>query len=85
MINALVDRSDYPSLTEYVYLNQASLGLIGQPAVQSMHDFLDNTARHGNLRMTDEEEVGFFESLRAARCETPELPHRSTCHYSKRQ
>ena len=24
----------------------------------------DNTGRHGNLRMTDEEEVGFFESLR---------------------
>jgi selenocysteine lyase/cysteine desulfurase len=64
MINALVDRSDYPSLIDYAYLNQASLGLIGQPAVQAMHDFLENTARHGNLRMTDEEEVGFFESLR---------------------
>ena len=64
MINALVDRSSYPSLNDCVYVNQASLGLIGQPAVRSMHDFLDNTARHGNLRMTDEEEVGFFESLR---------------------
>ena len=64
MINALVDRSNYPSLNECVYLNQASLGLIGEPAVQSMHAFLDDTARHGNLRMTDEEEVGFFESLR---------------------
>ena len=64
MVNALVDRSSYPSLSECVYLNQASLGLIGQPAVQAMHDFLDNVARHGNLRMTDEEEVGFFESLR---------------------
>ena len=64
MVNALVDRSSYPSLNDCVYLNQASLGLIGQPAVQSMHAFLDNTARHGNLRMTDEEEVGFFESLR---------------------
>jgi selenocysteine lyase/cysteine desulfurase len=64
MINALVDRSSYPSLNEWVYLNQASLGLIGQPAVESMHGFLDDTARHGNLRMSDEEEVGFFESLR---------------------
>ncbi|MBM9606699.1 aminotransferase class V-fold PLP-dependent enzyme [Desulfopila inferna] len=64
MINALIDRSDYPSLSDHVYLNQASLGLIGQPAVQSMHSFLDNIARHGNLRMTDEEEVGFLESLR---------------------
>ena len=64
MISALVDRSSYPSLDDCVYLNQASLGLIGQPAVQSMHEFLDGTARHGNLRMTDEDEVGFFESLR---------------------
>lgn len=64
MINALFDRSDYPSLKEHIYLNQASIGLIGQPAVQAMHDFLDTTARHGNLRMTDEQEVGFFESLR---------------------
>ena len=64
MINALINRSNYPSLNDYVYLNQASLGLIGQPAVQSMHSFLDNIARHGNLRMNDEEEVGFFESLR---------------------
>ena len=78
MINAIVDRSDYPCLKDYAYLNQASLGLIGQPAVQSMHDFLDNIARHGNLRMTDEEEAGFFESLRqrGARllnCRTDEL------------
>ncbi len=64
MTSALIDRSSYPSLDECVYLNQASLGLIGQPAVRSMHEFLDNTARHGNLKMTDEEEVGFFESLR---------------------
>jgi selenocysteine lyase/cysteine desulfurase len=64
MISELVDRSDYPSLADDIYLNQASLGLIGQPAVQAMHDFLDKVARHGNLRMTDEEEVGFFESLR---------------------
>jgi len=64
MINALVDRRSYPTLKDCVYLNQASLGLIGQPAVQSMHEFLDDTARHGNLRMSDDEEVGFFESLR---------------------
>jgi selenocysteine lyase/cysteine desulfurase len=78
MINALADRSNYPGLNGSVYLNQASLGLIGQPAVQSMHDFLDHTARHGNLRMTDEEEVGFHESLRqrGARllnCQTDQL------------
>jgi len=64
MIDALINRSNYSSLNDCVYLNQASLGLIGQPAVQSMHVFLDNIARHGNLRMTDDDEVGFFESLR---------------------
>ena len=85
MINALVDRASYPSLNDCVYLNQASLGLIGQPAVQAMHDFLDDTARHGNLRMTDEEEVGFFESLRQRGARLLELPCRSTCHHSKRQ
>ena len=64
MIQALSARADYPSLIDHVYLNQASLGLIGQPAVHSMHRFLDEIARHGNLRMTDEEELGFSEALR---------------------
>ena len=65
MIDALIDRSQYPTLTDCIYLNQASLGLIGQPAVRAMHEFLDDIARHGSLKMTDEDEVGFFESLRA--------------------
>jgi cysteine desulfurase / selenocysteine lyase len=64
MTEALSARSEYPALNEAVYLNQASLGLIGQSSVQAMHHFLDNVARHGNFRMTDEAEVGFFESLR---------------------
>ncbi len=64
MIDALIERSQYPSLNECIYLNQASLGLIAQPAVQDMHDFIENIARHGNLRMTDDDEVQIFESLR---------------------
>ncbi|MFT5142683.1 MAG: cysteine desulfurase/selenocysteine lyase [Rhodothermales bacterium] len=64
MTTTPLDRSDYPSLKESVYLNQASLGLIGEPAVRSMHAFLDDVARHGNLRMSDADEVGFFEALR---------------------
>jgi len=64
MINALIERSQYPSLNECVYLNQASLGLIAQPAVQAMRDFLENVAMHGNLRMSDSDEASFFESLR---------------------
>src|SRR2546429_6908602 len=49
MTSSLLDRSQYPCLRDSVYLNQASLGLIGQPAVAAMHSFLENVARHGNL------------------------------------
>ena len=64
MISPLTTRSDYPSLRQSVYLNQASLGLIGQPAVTAMHTFIDNVARHGNLYMSDSDEVGYCETLR---------------------
>jgi cysteine desulfurase/selenocysteine lyase len=64
MIPSLFDRVDYPSLGQSVYLNQASLGLIGQPAVTAMHAFIDDVARHGNLYMSDSDEVGYCETLR---------------------
>jgi selenocysteine lyase/cysteine desulfurase len=64
MITSLFDRLDYPSLGQSVYLNQASLGLIGQPAVTAMHTFIDDVARHGNLYMSDSDEVGYCETLR---------------------
>lgn len=64
MISSLFDRSDYPTLTDAIYLNQASLGLIGQPAVDAMHGFLDGIGRHGNLYMSDDDEVGFLDALR---------------------
>ena len=64
MIPSLYDRLDYPSLGQSVYLNQASLGLIGQPAVTAMHTFIDDVARHGNLYMSDSDEVGYCETLR---------------------
>jgi hypothetical protein len=57
LLSSLIQRSDYPTLQESVYLNQASLGLIGNPAVDAMHDLLDRVARHGNLHMSDEDEV----------------------------
>jgi selenocysteine lyase/cysteine desulfurase len=62
---ALFDRNDYPTLDEVVYLNQASLGLIGRPAVDAMRVFLEDVGRHGNTRMSDEDEVGFLSALRA--------------------
>jgi len=64
MIPSLFDRLDYPSLRQSVYLNQASLGLIGQPAVAAMHALIDDVARHGNLYMSDSDEVGCCETLR---------------------
>jgi cysteine desulfurase/selenocysteine lyase len=64
MILSPFDRLDYPGLRQSVYLNQASLGLIGQPAVAAMHTFIDDVARHGNLFMSDSDEVGYCETLR---------------------
>ena len=64
MASSLIDRSEYPTLGQCVYLNQASLGLIADSAVEAMHDLLDRVVRHGNLRMSDEDEVSFLDSLR---------------------
>ena len=65
MISSLIDRNDFPVLEQHCYLNQASLGLIGRPAVQAMHQFIDDYARHGNCYMSDSEEVGYLNTLRA--------------------
>src|SRR3974377_2063794 len=64
MTSSLSDRSQYPCLRDSVYLNQASLGLIGQPAVAAMHGFLENVARHGNLYMSDSDEINYGHALR---------------------
>jgi len=64
MTQALFERANYPGLNDCIYLNQASLGLIGQPAVQSMHDFLDHVARHGNIHMSDADEIRYLDALR---------------------
>ena len=65
MVQSLSKRKDYPCLSENTYLNQASLGLISEGSVRSMHKFLDDTGRHGNLNMSDSEEASFLEPLRA--------------------
>ncbi len=66
MISAFSNRKNHLSLKDYVYLNQASLGLVSQLAIEAMHIFLDDVARHGNLNMSDDDEVGFFKSLRTS-------------------
>lgn len=64
MTSSLLDRSQYPSLRDSVYLNQASVGLIGQPAVAAMHNFLEKVARYGNLYMSDSDEINYGHALR---------------------
>lgn len=65
MNSSLFNRLDYPTLDGCNYLNQASLGLIGQPAVKAMHKFIDDFARHGNCYLSDEDEIAFLNSLRS--------------------
>jgi len=69
MISSLFDRQDYPTLSDNYYLNQASLGLIGRPAVDAMHQFIDDYARHGNCYMSDNDEVAYLHSLRSVGAE----------------
>src|SRR5262249_1478209 len=64
MISSLFNGLDYASLYQRVYLIQVSLGLIVQPAVTAVHTFIDNVARHGNLYMSDEDEVAYCGTLR---------------------
>lgn len=64
-MESLLSRADYATLESFSYLNQASLGLIPQPAVIAMSDFLQNIARHGNARMSDADESAFLGALRS--------------------
>ena len=64
MTGSLSQRSDYPCLNTKIYLNQASLGLIGQNSVTAMHKFLDDRARHGNLHLSDAQEAVFLNNTR---------------------
>ena len=61
----LSKRQDSRCLKTHSYLNQASLGLTGEVAVSAMHTFLDETARHGNLKMSDAAEANFLHPLRS--------------------
>ena len=63
MIHSISNRRNYLCLKAQSYLNQSSLGLIGEPAVSATHRFLDKTARHGNLRISEAEEAFFYNRL----------------------
>ena len=57
MISSLSDRESYPCLEKFTYLNQASLGLISSECIKEMTNFLNQTARFGNIHISDEDEL----------------------------
>jgi len=66
---SLVPRDSYAALERCTYLNQAALGLIPIPAVEAMHAFIDRTAQHGNLYLTDQQEAEILVGVRSAGAE----------------
>jgi len=64
MITSLSDRESYPCLEKFTYLNQASLGLISSECIKEMTNFLNQTARFGNIHISDEDELDIVDKLR---------------------
>jgi len=65
-VDALVPRLDFAALAQSVYLNQAALGLIPAQSLEVMLEHLTQTAQHGNVRLSDEQELRILDELRAA-------------------
>src|SRR5258707_15584620 len=63
---ALVARSRYEALSDCVYLNQASLGLIPRESVDAMARFVRDVAQYGNVRMPAATEARILDDLRDA-------------------
>ena len=66
---SLVPRDSYAALERCTYLNQASLGLVPIPAVEAMHAFMERTAQHGNLYLSDQQEAEILDGVRSAGAE----------------
>jgi selenocysteine lyase/cysteine desulfurase len=64
-MEAITPRHDFVSLEKTAYLNQAALGLIPAQSLQAMVDHLVQTAQHGNVWLTDEDEMRILDGLRA--------------------
>ena len=77
MMESLVARSRYEALNHFVYLNQASLGLIPRESVDAMTSFLRDVAQHGNIRMSDVAETKVLDELRVAAADFLDAPQRS--------
>src|SRR5258708_12311261 len=74
---ALVARSRYEALSDCVYLNQASLGLIPRESVDAMARFVRDVAQYGNVRMSDATEARVLDELRGAASALLDAPQRS--------
>jgi cysteine desulfurase / selenocysteine lyase len=74
---ALVARSRYEALSDCVYLNQASLGLIPRESVDAMARFVRDVAQYGNVRMSDATEARVLDDLRDAASALLDAPQRS--------
>jgi len=65
-MDPLIDPRRYSALSECIYLNQASLGLIPRTSLEASVRFLTEVAQHGNLRLSDQDEARVLDALRTA-------------------
>jgi cysteine desulfurase/selenocysteine lyase len=65
-MEALDSRRDFAALSQSIYLNQAALGLIPVQSIEVMINHLIETAQHGNVRLTDEDELRILDDLHVA-------------------
>lgn len=70
----LVPRETLAALEHCVYLNQASLGLVPRESTDAMVRFQVDIAQHGNLLMSDEQETGILDHLRASAADFLDVP-----------
>ncbi len=77
MTSALIPREEYAALERWVYLNQASLGLVPRRSTRAMVDFLVDVAQYGNVRLSDATEERILDDLREAAAALFDAPLRS--------
>ena len=53
----LVDRSDFPALEQYIYLNSASISLMPTPALHAMEAYERGILHAGTVSLDEEAEV----------------------------
>jgi len=73
-MDPLIDPREYSALSDCIYLNQASLGLIPRTSLEASVRFLTDVAQHGNLRLSDHAEAEVLNPLRTAAAELLGVP-----------